>query len=95
MAESETGTEAMASLVVYTTKELLTRVDAKIDTLTLLLQQKADRSELSGLHDRVATLEAAEHARAGGWTRWKVTAAATAFVLNTGALWAAVIVRHP
>ena len=80
--------------VSYTVKESLARIDGKLDSLTLLMQTKADRADVLGLHERLTVLEAAQHSKSGTWRSWKVAAAAFAFVAQTAALWATVLVRH-
>lgn len=42
---------------------------------------------------RLEKLESKEHQRVGGTVRWKSIAAVVTFLLSTGALWAAVIVK--
>lgn len=44
---------------------------------------------------RLEKLEISEHGRVGGSARWKVIGGFIAFIVSNGALWAAVLVRHP
>lgn len=80
--------------VSYSVKELVARVDAKLDAYSMVLQTKADRADVAGLHERVSTLEAAEHARGGRWSNWRLVSAVVAFFVSNGALWSAVLLKH-
>lgn len=79
--------------VSYSVKELVARVDAKLDAYSLVLQTKADRTEVAGLHDRVSKLEASEITRGGVRSNWRIIAAVVTFLVSNGALWAAVIIH--
>lgn len=83
-------TEQDAS-VNYSVKELISRVDAKLDAYSLMLQTKADRTEVASLTDRVSVLEATEHTRGGIRSNWRVLGGCFAFLVSNGALWAAVL----
>lgn len=43
--------------IVFSVKELIGRLDGKLDTITNILTSKADRSDVTALEHRVGTME--------------------------------------
>lgn len=88
MADDESNTNGR---ITYTTKEVVTRIEAKLDTLTLQLEQKASHADLEILAGRVGVLERAETQRqtkaeifaqtrqsVTEWKRWAIPTVLTA-----------------
>jgi hypothetical protein len=66
--------EGNGSSVTFTVKELLARVDGKIDSLLIAVAQKADKHDLERLVERVVKLEAEDRARSelSTFQRWLI-----------------------
>jgi len=71
--------EHYPTTVTFTVKELLARLDAKIDGIVDMLERKAEKAEVELLSQRVSILErdSAEVLAIGKYKRWLVGLSAT------------------
>jgi hypothetical protein len=82
-------TEENGMSVSFTVKELLARQDGKLDTITLLLNSKAEKTEVAALEGRIMSLERTDSKQSGSQSLfWR----AMPLIISFGALIVAIIV---
>lgn len=88
-----TDTSPTNGSVSFTTKELIAKLDGKLDTVILKLDAKADRDDMKHLEGRVTSLETqvAQAKGQSGYSRWVVPV--TISIVSIGVTLATILVR--
>lgn len=66
-----TDPDNSGGMVNYSVKELIARVEAKLDTVLLSMHDKVDRNDLQKLEGRVDSLEASRDRRTWSGSAWR------------------------